>query len=732
MQVQNFVRQLNSHGITAYYGVPDSLLKDFCAYVSHQSAHHSHVTAANEGNAIGLACGHYLATGLPALVYMQNSGLGNCVNPLLSLLDEEVYSIPALLLIGWRGEPGIKDEPQHAKQGKITLSLLETMGIEYRILSSDETEARQQIDYACDQLNQQRKPFALIARKNVFGPFPRVESITSTAELTREQAVKEIAAALHDSDLVVSTTGQLSRELYEFRTASNLPHRSDFLTVGGMGHASSIALGIAMNRPERRVICMDGDGALLMHMGAAAIIGQSAARNMRHIVFNNAAHDSVGGQPTVADKLQLQEIATACGYQAFYQVSTPAELKQILPHFLNRDLRSMLEVKVRCGARPDLGRPNEIPTENKKSFMDFAEEGRSYVYPGAIQELRRIIDTNGWHRVLLFTTKGRLASTDNVILPLLRDTELTTYTDISPNPTAEEVETALSLLTEKYDAIIALGGGSCIDFAKLYRAASDNCIGIREHFRKNTVLIRQTPLIAIPTTAGTGSEATRFAVVYLDGEKYSLDAPAVMPDYALVDSSLMAAAPAYLKASCGMDAMAQAIEGFWAKGATSDSDTYAKEAIRLCRDHLIDFVNNTDTSAAAHIAKASWLAGKCISIARTTAAHALSYKVTQLYGVPHGHAVALSLPGLAEFHALHAQEGSVLEAKMKWLTHTLNSSASELRNWFHALYADIHLPYRLNELGIKSATELASGVNTARLANNPMPLSKEQMEVLFD
>ncbi len=731
MEASSFVDTLRRQGIDSFYGVPDSLLKSLCAYVTDYTSPAHHIIAANEGNAIGLACGHYLATARPALVYMQNSGQGNCVNPLLSLMDEEVYGIPVLLLIGWRGEPGVKDEPQHVKQGKLTLQLLETMGIEYAVLAADEEVAKNQIIEACAYMQQHKKPYALIAEKNTFAPYTLQKKSTTAAEISREHAICTVATKLAEDDIIISTTGQISRELYEYRERCGGNHQADFLTVGAMGHASSIAMGVALNKPERRVICMDGDGAMLMHMGAVSIIGNSGLTNLHHIVFNNAAHDSVGGQPTVAGKIKLGAIASACGYTACYQATTNEELEQCLPEFLATPGPAFLEISVSCGSRSDLGRPKEKPAENKEIFMRFVEEGNGRIYPGAFSELGELIGRHGWKKILLFCTERCQKQLSKQLAEQLKSCSVAYYSAITPNPTVEQVAIAVENLQEQADAIIAIGGGSVIDFAKLYRAAIDNNIDITRYFEKQTPLIRRTPLIAVPTTAGTGSESTRFAVVYIGQEKYSLDAAAVMPDYALVDSELMTAAPAYLKASCGMDALCQAIEGFWACGATPESDIYALQAIRLCRDSLTDFVNTQNIEPATAMAKASYLAGKCISITRTTAAHALSYKITQQYGIPHGHAVALSLPGLAELHYFNSEKSSALRKKMELLADILGIHNGDFRNWFAELYRNIGLTYSLSQLHIPSAEPIAKAVNTDRLANNPLKLTTTQLQHVF-
>ncbi|MBQ2109406.1 MAG: phosphonopyruvate decarboxylase [Bacteroidales bacterium] len=380
-----FIDTLGSYGIDFFAGVPDSLLKNFCAVLSARLDSRHNIIAANEGGAVGLAAGHYLATGRPACVYMQNSGEGNAVNPLASLMDGDVYGLPALLVIGWRGEPGVKDEPQHAKQGKITLSLLDCLGIPYSVLSDDESVASDQIADALAVINA-GGVYALVVRKGTFSapeavPAAEPSAAADVPELSRESAIQAVAAALGPQDIVVSTTGMISRELFEYRASAGMGHGHDFLTVGSMGHASQIALGIALERPDRRVCCFDGDGAVLMHMGSMAIVGQSGASNYVHIVFNNGAHDSVGGQPTVGLAVDLCAVARAVGYRSAVRVSTAAELRSALPGLLSGASAgsgagsvagpAFLEIVVRKGNRPDLGRPTTTPVQNRDAFMDF-------------------------------------------------------------------------------------------------------------------------------------------------------------------------------------------------------------------------------------------------------------------------------------------------------------------------------------------------------------------------
>lgn len=366
-----FIESLAAKGIDFFAGVPDSLLKNVCAFISDTLDDRHNIIAANEGAAVGLAAGHYLATGHIPCVYMQNSGEGNAINPLASLTDKEVYGIPVLLVIGWRGEPGVHDEPQHVKQGKITLPLLDAMGIRHEILSQDETEFRSQLDGAVRHMSETGEAFAFIVRKNTFEPYTLQRHEVNEYPLSREEAIQKVAASLSAKDVIVSTTGMISRELFEYRTAQGQGHERDFLTVGSMGHASQIALGIALEKTDRRVWCFDGDGAALMHLGSVAIIADKAPENFVHVIFNNGAHDSVGGQPTVGLKVNLAGIAKAAGYKDTVSVTTAEDLGSALKVLKTMRGPVLLEVRVHRGNRKDLGRPTTTPIQNRDALMEF-------------------------------------------------------------------------------------------------------------------------------------------------------------------------------------------------------------------------------------------------------------------------------------------------------------------------------------------------------------------------
>lgn len=357
-------------GVEFWAGVPDSLLKDFCAYVADTVPSGHHVIAANEGGAVALAAGHYLATRRPAVVYMQNSGLGNAINPLVSLASPDVYGLPMVLVIGWRGEPGTVDEPQHVKQGKATLDMLDAAGIPHIVLSEEPETATKQILTAVRGAVADEQPHAIVVRSGTFSPYA-VSDREDDAPLSREEAVVLIADAVTDGSVVVSTTGKTSRELHEHRLAAGSNGETDFLTVGGMGHASQIALGIDLSTTGRDVWVIDGDGALLMHLGATAVIAEHATRSFKHIVLNNHAHDSVGGQPTPTDTVSISDLAIAAGYRHAATARTRDEVGHELDILANTDGPALLEIDVRAGARPDLGRPKSSPADNKRAFMAY-------------------------------------------------------------------------------------------------------------------------------------------------------------------------------------------------------------------------------------------------------------------------------------------------------------------------------------------------------------------------
>lgn len=370
---ENLFQIFKKNNLLFFTGVPDSTFKDWMSFLADEHGERlTNIIACNECEATAVAAGYHLSTGKIGVVYMQNSGEGKTVNPLTSLCDPEVYSIPVLLMIGWRGEPGIKDEPQHKKMGRIMIPLLETLEIPYKILPDNIEEAEKTILEMKKIAEEKKAPVAIIIKKDILEKYESKKKTKTNYEMGREDAIKAIVDNLDGNEVILSTTGYTSRELFEYRVARKEKPR-DFYTVGSMGCSASIANGIALQKPDKEVFVFDGDGAVLMQMGALATIGYYQAKNLYHIVFDNASHDSTGGQPTVSDTVNFEQIALACGYKQAYIVNSKEELIKKINKIKKEDGPSMIVVKVNKGARKDLGRPTTTPIENKEAFMDFIQ-----------------------------------------------------------------------------------------------------------------------------------------------------------------------------------------------------------------------------------------------------------------------------------------------------------------------------------------------------------------------
>lgn len=377
MRASYFCKKLSELGIDTVSGVPDSLLKNFCEYLdksqkgeTEDGIKFKHFTAENEGGAAGICAGAYLATGRPACLYMQNSGIGNVVNPICSLFHRDVYNIPLLMLVGWRGEPGVKDEPQHVFQGKATIKLLEDMDIVTFVISKETSdEELDSLFIEIKKLLDDNKQCAFVVKKGTFAD-EKSEAKTNGRKYVREEAIGDILKLIGEDDPVFSTTGKISREVYEQSDKIYSNHERCFLTVGSMGHTSMIAFGYKANHPEKRVFCIDGDGAVLMHMGSMAFIAEQQPDNFVHIVINNNAHESVGGMDTAAKHADFSMIAKDCGYKNVYVAENKEELEKAFNMIEANPQLSLIEVRVALGARDDLGRPKESPQENKAAFMN--------------------------------------------------------------------------------------------------------------------------------------------------------------------------------------------------------------------------------------------------------------------------------------------------------------------------------------------------------------------------
>ena len=376
MDAQHLLSACRDSGIDFFTGVPDSQLKGLCdtLFATFGVESKEHIVAANEGNAIALCAGHYLATGRPGLCYMQNSGLGNAVNPIASLMDSQVYGLPCLLVVGWRGEPGVHDEPQHVKQGQITLSQLELLDVPCMVLDRAMSDA--DFDAAFANLRvplDAGRTAAIVVKKGALSCSLKPRYGNSRT-LTREEAAARILRASDEGDVFVSTTGKLSRELFELREAAGQGHEKDFLTVGSMGHASMLALGIALEKPERRVWCLDGDGAAWMHLGAMAVLGRKKPANLLHVVINNAAHETVGGMPVCEGTRDVSAMAKAVGYEHIFRAEDGDSLDAALSAAKACGELALIEVMCAVGARADLGRPTTTPRENRDALMKYLQD----------------------------------------------------------------------------------------------------------------------------------------------------------------------------------------------------------------------------------------------------------------------------------------------------------------------------------------------------------------------
>ena len=368
---ENLFQIFKNNDLTFFTGVPDSTFKDWMKFLNDEHGNKlTNIIATNECESAAISVGYYLATGKIGVVYMQNSGLGKTVNPTTSLLSKEVYSIPAFYMIGWRGEPDKKDEPQHKMMGRVMLPLLDCLEIPYKILPDNVKEAETIIREVKQLAEQNSSPAALIIKEKTLEEYTARKSVKTNYEMSREDAIKTIVNNLRGDEVIVSTTGKTSRELFEYREALKQNHDKDFLTVGSMGCSSAIGFGIA-SQSNKSVIIFDGDGAVLMQMGTLATIGNYAPKNFYHIVFDNSSYDSTGGQPTISPSVDFAKIALACGYKKAEYIETKQSLKEVIKGLKTSEGPKIVIIKVNKGARKNLGRPTTTTLENKKSFMEF-------------------------------------------------------------------------------------------------------------------------------------------------------------------------------------------------------------------------------------------------------------------------------------------------------------------------------------------------------------------------
>ena len=738
---RQFVDLLSEYGFSFYSGVPDSLLKELCSCIIERYDPQDNIITANEGAAVALASGYHLATGKAGVVYMQNSGTGNAVNPLLSLADRDVYSIPMLLLIGWRGEPGVHDEPQHITQGRVQEELLKSIELPYEILSGDIGAAGEQVERLVKKMGETSAPVALLVRKDTFSTYTGTVKKAGPAdlEMNREEALEIILDILSDDDRIVSTTGKASREIFELREARGEGHERDFLTVGSMGHTSMIAYGIARSIPDGgdgKTICIDGDGAAIMHMGSMALIAQRSPKQFIHIIMNNGAHDSVGGQPTIGFDISLAEIARAMGYADTRTATTRKELQDALTASDSADGPVLIEVRIKKGARSDLGRPTSTPQENKKLFMDKVMSRQTEIYgPGVLSRLGDLLRSAHAGKVIVFHGKSsfRQSGGEQAVKALGPDIELSFVSDIEENPDIESITRS----AEQYrsfapDAVVAVGGGSVIDTAKAVIALSGG--NSEDEVLSNTFrLPKKRPLfIAVPTTAGSGSEATHFAVIYKQLKKYSVTHQKLRPDIALLDPEATFSCPEHVTLAAGVDAVCQGIESFWSRNANDESRVYSLEALSHLLPSILKAADNLhDSEARGDMLQGAHFAGKAINITKTTAGHAMSYTLTKNYGIPHGLAVMSVMEQLVPL--MEEKYGYAAEALDAVFTQT--GWGDGLMSGFAQLCAEVKKRVKVQISVSDAAAEiekLSGQVNIERLRDHPVELEAEDIRRIYE
>lgn len=354
VNLDNLFQAFDKMGVKFFTGVPDSLLNDFSLYLTQNIPDTQHVMAANEGNAVGIATGNYMATGNIPLVYMQNSGIGNATNPLLSLTHPCVYSIPMVLVIGWRGDPSIKDHAQHKKQGELTPVLMKDMDIPYEILE-DENKVISQFEWAVKKAKEISSPVALIVKKGILAQKEKHQKYPESQLMSREEAISVVIDVMGKEAVYLATTGRATRELHEQLTLHEIAHDVEFLNVGAMGHLSSIGLGMALGAPKKKIVVFDGDAAAVMHMGSLATNGRYHPHNLLHIVLNNGVNESVGGQKSAGQIIDLTTIAKACGYTTYpCFIDNTDDLRKCAQLFSQKGGLTFADVRLRQGIRKDM------------------------------------------------------------------------------------------------------------------------------------------------------------------------------------------------------------------------------------------------------------------------------------------------------------------------------------------------------------------------------------------
>jgi phosphonopyruvate decarboxylase len=699
IDAEKFLALLQDRDIDFFVGVPDSLLQPLLKEINSAIPDTKHYVAVNEGQAVSLAQGHFLQSGKLSLVYMQNSGLGNALNPLLSMASSMVYSIPMILMIGWRGEPNIHDEPQHLHQGLVTEELLQISNIPYLII--DNEASFDAIDYLLLKAVTKQRPVALLVKKNVICSKKKLVP-QRKYRLRRKDIMRTITQ--RTTAPIVATTGHTSRELFELRNEAGVSHVNDFLSVGGMGHLISIALGFSIEHTGE-VFCFDGDGAFLMHMGSPALLCKKRRGIIKHIVFDNEAHLSVGGMPTASKNIDIMKIAGNLGYNYCKTITTKDELI-ILDEFLSHHEDAFLLIKISDEPENKLIRPDKSPHIAKHEFINSCK-GDSRLLIGDIENnISLVLKETNSKSVLIIGNNMK----DSLVTSLeCTDVEVTVYSGYEANPKLADINKIMQIKDHSnFDLIIAIGGGSALDSAKI----------IREYFCKTS------KLVTIPTTCGTGAEITPFAVCYENGIKQSIQTKCA--DYVILDGSIVAKTPLTVLNAPILDAVVQAIESIWAKSATSESQRYAYQALNIFFTNLLAEIEKECNYS--ELLYGSYLCGRAIAISKTTACHAMSYGLTSHYGIRHGEAVAILLPYFIKHH-FNAGDNRLKKLINNIFCIAEVNSLDEFLKFYNQLVKSVGLSAKINgECDLKSLMRL---INLERLANNPVKITETLMQDIY-
>ena len=747
INTEDFYRFLVRNHIDFFTGVPDSLLESICHCIHTNTDSNKHIIAANEGNAIALAVGYYLSSKKTPFVYMQNSGFGNAINPLLSLASGDVYSIPMIIFVGWRGEPGSKDEPQHKLQGQIMSDLLRACRIKNDVLPQNIKDAQDKIIKAIDIVKSNLEPFVFLVKKDTFTHYSSILRRDNIYSLSRQDAIKIICNQLSDDDIVLGSTGKISREIYQHRVKLYHSSKMDWLNVGAMGHVSQIALLVAMNNPSRRVICLDGDGSILMHLGGLSILASKKTKNLKHFVLNNGCHESVGGQPTVGFDIDIVSLSKSVGYEFSQRLSSEKEVLLHINDILNNDLLSLTEVRVANQSNKNLMRPNNDFMKHRNSFINYNLNykynlKREVIGNGVLDELDRMIAFYNARNIFIITGQ---ASFDKNFKHRFRSIEkkynVSFFNDFCSNFDDKILLKAIDKFNSaSYDIIIAIGGGTVMDMAKMIRVFFNKHISISELLDKKTSksLVNKHKLIVIPTTSGSGSENTQFSVLYKNNTKYSIEHESMIPDHVILDHNLKYHVNKKNAISSGLDAFCQSIESLWSINSTKESRAHAIYAIKLCLKYLVKSINTDDNVAKDKMSLSSFFAGKAINISKTTIAHALSYSITKNYNIPHGMSVASTIIELMKHNLVLNSKSKLLDTRgWEYYNNIISiffeifnaSNIEEICDTMGSIFSKLEFyKYVACDIDINL---IAESTNKSRFKNNPLYVNDGVLKLIL-